>query len=351
MKLLIISDAWHPQVNGVVRTYEYLSEELVRRGYDVRVIGPADFPLNMPMPGYGEIRLALFAYRRLKRMIEEFAPDAVHLPTEGPLGQAGRRYCLRHNQKFTTAYHTHFPDYVAKRVAKLFPFAYDRAREAAKAYIHKFHAHSSGIMIATQSVEDELRSWGFTAPIHRVTRGVKLDQFYIGSSDVLQDIPKPIALYVGRVAIEKNIESFLDMAWEGSKVVVGNGPSLKALQDRYPDTIFAGTQTGEALAAHYRAADVFVFPSKTDTFGIVLVEALASGLPVAAYNVTGPKDIITQDDLGVLADSDDGLANAARKALTVGSPDGRATFVKGYYTWENAGAQFEKALLGIHKKS
>jgi glycosyltransferase involved in cell wall biosynthesis len=346
MKLLIISDAWHPQVNGVVRTYEYLGEELVRRGHEVRVIGPADFPVNLPMVGYSEIRLALFPSKRIKQIIEAYQPDAIHLSTEGPLGQAGRRYCLQYGRKFTSAYHTHFPDYVAKRVARLFPFAYQFVHKTAKAYINKFHAPSAGMMIATQSLENELRSWGFKAPMHRITRGVKLDQFYPGDSGQIQNVRKPVALYVGRVAIEKNIEDFLEMDWDGTKVVVGDGPSLKSLQAAYPDAVFAGTQTGEALADYYRAADVFVFPSRTDTFGIVLIEALASGLPVAAYNVTGPKDIITEDYLGVLTEND--IGTAAKQALSVGSAQQRANFVKGYYTWDNAGGQFEQALHKTH---
>ena len=345
MKLLIISDAWHPQVNGVVRTYEHLGAELVRRGHEVRVVGPSDFKMSFPMPGYAEIRLVPFAYGALKRMIEDYQPDAIHIPTEGPLGRAGQRYCKRHERIFTTAYHTHFPDYFAKRVAKYLKFLYKPAHSIGKSYIKKFHTPSGGMMVATQSLEDQLRDWDFQVPMHRITRGVKMDVFYPGDSNVLQDVKKPIALYVGRVAIEKNIEAFMEMEWDGTKVIVGDGPSRSALEARYPDAIFAGIQTGDDLAAYYRAADIFVFPSKTDTFGIVLVEALASGLPIAGFRVTGPQDIVTEEYLGCLSDSDDGLGQAAQEALRRGNSDICVEFIQRHYTWDTAGGQFEAAIL------
>lgn len=352
MKLLIISDAWHPQVNGVVRTYEYLSAELEAKGHTVKVIGPWDFKRSMAMPGYGEIRLVLFPYRALTKMIEAYAPDAIHLSTEGPLGHAGRRYCLRNAIPFTTSYHTHFPDYVAQRVSRFFPFLYSFTHTAAKAFIRHFHAPSGQMMVATQSLEDTLRAWGFKNPMQRVTRGVHMDHFYPGPNTEYPHLKQPIALYVGRVAIEKNIEAFLAMAWEGSKIVVGDGPMLGSLQRAYPDVTFAGAQFGEALGAHYRSADVFVFPSKTDTFGLVLIEALACGLPVAAYDVTGPKDIITDPSLGTLcppAQTKEGdaknLGDAAAQALnSPKSTQHRAAHVKGYYTWENAADQYYKGI-------
>lgn len=343
MKLLIISDAWQPQVNGVVRTYEYLRDELQTRGHEVKIIGPADMPRTMPLPGYSEISLAILPYKTLKSMIEAFAPDAIHIATEGPLGSAARKYCLKHNQSFTTSYHTHFPDYVAKRIAKYLTFLYKPVHTLAKRYIRNFHAPSTCILIATQSLEDELRSWGFTAPMHRFTRGVKLEQFHPGEKTAYTGNKAPIALYVGRVAIEKNIEAFLDMDWAGTKVIVGDGPSLQDLKNKYPESLFVGSQTGADLAAYYRSADIFVFPSKTDTFGIVILEALASGLPIAAYNVTGPKDIITEDFLGTLTDDD--LSAAAKDALNKPSAQKRAEYVTQYYTWDNAATQFENAAL------
>jgi glycosyltransferase involved in cell wall biosynthesis len=342
MKLIIISDAWHPQVNGVVRTYEYLSEELIKQGHEIKVIGPSDFPHTIPTPGYKEIRLTLFPSRRLKNIIEDFAPDAIHIATEGPLGWAARKYCLRKDRAFTTSYHTHFPDYVAKRFAKFLPFLYKPIHTMAKAHIRRFHAKSAAMMIATKSLADQLKSWGFKRKIYPLTRGVKLDQFYPGEKTLFQDLPKPIAIYVGRVAIEKNIEDFLNMPWDGSKIVVGDGPSREELSAQYPDAIFVGNKTGEELAAHYRSADLFVFPSRTDTFGIVIIEALASGLPVAAYNVTGPVDIITEDFLGAMHEND--LSIAAKKALSNGTPEKRAAYVKKFYTWDYAAKQFETAV-------
>ena len=343
MKLLIISDAWFPQINGVVRTYEHLSEELRNMGHEVKVIGPADFPMRVPMLGYPEIKLAVAPYRRLKKMIEEYAPDKIHVSAEGPLGWAGRRYCLKNNIPFSTSFHTMFPDYVAKRVAKFIPPIYNFVHERAKRLVRGFHAPSSAMMVATQSLEDTLIEWGFQNPMHRLLRGVNLDLYYPGENTVYKDLKGPIALYVGRVAIEKSIEDFLEMEWDGSKVVVGDGPSKAMLEKKYPDAYFAGKRTGEDLAAHYRSADVFVFPSKTDTFGIVLIEALASGLPVAGYNVTGPKDIITEDFLGAL--TEDNLSEATYKAMEKGTPEQRAEHVKNTYTWGNVAKQFEDALL------
>lgn len=343
MKLLIISDAWLPQVNGVVRTYEHLSEELIKMGHEVKVIGPADFPLRVPMLGYREIKLAVKPYRLLKKKIEAYRPDKIHISAEGPLGWAARKYCLRHGRPFSTSFHTMFPDYAAKRIAKFMPPIYGFVHERAKRMVRDFHSPSSAMMVATQSLEDTLKEWGFKNPMHRLLRGVDLDLYQPGENTVYKDMEGPIALYVGRVAIEKSIEDFLDMPWEGTKVVVGDGPSRPMLEKKYPEAYFAGKRFGKDLAEHYRSADVFVFPSRTDTFGIVLIEALASGLPVAAYNVTGPKDIITEDFLGSLTEND--LAVAAQKAMLQGTPEQRAEHVKNTYTWENVAKQFEDALL------
>lgn len=350
MKLLIITDAWQPQVNGVVRTYENLIQEIEKMGHVVKVISPNDFKYTMPMPGYAEIQLTLFPARPLAAMIEAFAPDAVHLPTEGPLGTAGRRYCLKHGRFFTTSYHTHFPDYFAKRMAKYLPLLHKPAHALAKKFVRNFHAPSSAMMVATQSLEDDLIAWGFKNPMNRVTRGAHLDQFFPGEKTLFNDIKRPVALCVGRVAIEKNIEKFLEMDWDGSKVIVGDGPSLKALQAQHPDALFVGKKIGKELAEHYRSADIFAFPSRTDTFGIVLIEALASGLPIAAYNVTGPKDIITEPLLGALDDNDN-LAAAAQQALNApGSAQERAAHVKNYYTWDNAARQFFGKIAALVKE-
>ncbi|MFN3701080.1 MAG: glycosyltransferase family 4 protein [Alphaproteobacteria bacterium] len=343
MKIIIITDAWHPQVNGVVRTYQYLAEQLERLGHSVKVVSPTDFPVRIPMPAYPEIKLAVAPYPRLKRMIEAFQPDIIHIPTEGPLGWAGRKYCLKHGRHYSTSYHTHFPDYIAKRLCRFTPFLYKPIRNIARRVIKHFHTPASRMMIATQSLEDELRTLGFTNPMHRVSRGIKLDQFFQGENTVFKHLKAPIALYVGRVAIEKNLEDFLGMDWHGSKVIVGDGPSRKALEKQYPDAVFVGVKEGEELGAHYRSADIFVFPSRTDTFGIVLIEALASGLPIAAYNVTGPRDIVTKPFLGVL--TEDNLALAAQQALHCGSKAQISDYAHEYYTWEHAGKQFEEGLI------
>jgi len=338
MKLLIISDAWQPQVNGVVRTYEYISSELRKRGHDVKVIGPADF-ISTPMPGYSEIRLALFPYRKLRKMIKDFNPDRIHIPVEGPLGRAARLYCKRNKVPFSSSYHTHFPDYVAKRVGWLPKRLRRSVKSMAINMIRRFHKKSSAMMVATQSLEDELRSWGFKNPMKRLLRGAKLDLFHPGEKTLFKDKEGPVMLFVGRIAVEKNLEAFLELDIPGTKVLVGEGPSKEKLMKKYPDAIFPGKKEGKELAEYYRSSDLFVFPSKTDTFGIVLIEALASGIPVAAYNVTGPKDIITKPELGVL---DDNLQIAIEKALKLDNPEARIAHVRDHYTWENVAENFEK---------
>ncbi|MCC6597624.1 MAG: glycosyltransferase family 1 protein [Alphaproteobacteria bacterium] len=349
MKLLIVSDAWFPQVNGVVRTYEHLSEELRKHNHEVRVIGPADFWFRIPMPGYPEIKLALAPYRALSRKIETYNPDNIHIPTEGPLGWAARKYCLKHNRRFSTSFHTRFPDYVARRVDQYLPFLHNTAHKMGQAYVRTFHAPSSAMMVSTPSMEETLREWGFKNPANRVSRGADLDLFYPGEKMLFKELPRPVALYVGRIAIEKSIEDFLEMPWAGSKVIVGDGPSRQSLEKKYPEAIFTGTKTDQELAAHYRSADIFIFPSRTDTFGMVLLEALAAGLPIAGYNVTGPKDIITENFLGALHDTD--LSIAAQKALHCGTPEQRSIYVKSSYSWENAARQYERALLNITRHS
>lgn len=341
MKIIIITDAWHPQVNGVVTTYENISKELERLGHTVKVVGPSSFKRSIPMPGYPEIRLVLRPYNQLKRIIEDYQPDCIHVSAEGPLGWAGRKYCVKYNKRYTTTYHTHFPDYVAGRVAKYLPFARNFARNIARRWVKHFHAPSSRMYVATKSLEDDLLSWGFTTPIHRLTRGVNFDLFHPGEKTLFNDIKRPVALYVGRLALEKNLHDFLDMQWDGTKVLVGNGPSLKQLQKQYPAAVFAGQKTGEELAEYFRSADVFVFPSKTETFGIVLIEAMASGLPVAAFNVTGPKDLVTKPFLGVLNDD---LSKASYAALECGTVQERFKYIKEHYTWEKTGQQFEAGL-------
>lgn len=347
MLILIISDAWHPQVNGVVRTYEDLNRHLEKDGHEVRVIGPSEFPLRRPMPGYAEIELTLFPKRRLTQMIGDFAPDTIHIATEGPLGWAARGLCLKNGWPFTTAYHTHFPDYIALRASKYIKPLYNPSKAAGIKFIKAFHGASAAVMTTTKSVEDTLHEWNFGAPLHRLTRGVNMDVFSPGPKTLFQDLPQPIALFVGRVAIEKNIEAFLTMPWAGTKIIVGDGPSLTSLKAQYPKAVFVGKKVGHDLAAHFRSANVFVFPSKTETFGIVLIEAMACGLPIAGYNVTGPADIVVEPILGAVSDD---LQDAATRALNApGSAAERYDYLKRNYTWEVATAQFldaqNKALI------
>lgn len=342
MKVLIISDAWHPQVNGVVRTYEYLSKELISMGHDVEIIGPADFAVSIPMPFYPEIKLVINPWGRLKRIIKDFAPDKIHIATEGPLGWAARRYCIKNNCEFTTSYHTQFPDYVAKRFAWLIPPLYRFVHQQCIKWVRYFHAPSSRIFIATKSLETQLLDWGFKTPMHHLTRGVDFSVFYPATSTILDDVKRPIALYVGRISIEKNLNDFMTMPWAGTKIMVGDGPIREQLSRNYPDVHFVGKKTGKALAEYYRASDVFAFPSRTDTFGIVLIEALACGLPIAAYNVTGPKDIVTHNDFGALEETN--LALAAEKAMQNVNSDHCVSYVRENYSWTKAGEQFVTGL-------
>lgn len=340
-KLLIISDAWHPQVNGVVRTYEYLCKELENQGFQVDVISPSDFFFTIPMPFYPEIKLAVKPYKRLKRLIKDYEPSRIHIATEGPLGWAARKYCLKNNKSFTTCYHTQFPDYVAKRFAWLIPSLYDRVHKLAIKAVRNFHAPSTAVMVATKSLENQLLEWSFETPIKPLTRGVDTSIFHPGEKKIMDDYNAPIALYVGRLAIEKNLEDFLKMDWSGTKVLVGDGPIRSELKEKFPDAKFVGKKTGAELAEYYRASDVFVFPSKTDTFGIVIIEALACGLPVAAYNVMGPKDIITSDKIGSLNDD---LSIASKKAAKIADKNKLFEHVKNNYDWKVAAKQFMDAI-------
>ncbi len=342
MKVLIISDAWHPQVNGVVRTYEYLEHEIKKRGHKTEIIGPADFAANVPMPFYPEIKLVIRPYSRLKRLIKDFAPDRIHIATEGPLGWAARKYCLKNNISFSTSYHTQFPDYLAKRFAWLIPPLYNAVHRCAVKIVRKFHTPSSAIMVATKSLEKQLLEWGFPQTTTPLTRGIDSTIFYPGEKTILKDVPGPVALYVGRIAIEKNLDAFLEMPWKGTKVIVGDGPVRSELEKKHLKALFVGKKKGAELAEYYRSSDVFVFPSKTDTFGIVLIESLACGLPVAAYNVMGPKDIITSPDYGALEETD--LLKAANRALKDANKEKCAAYALQNYSWEIAGKQFIDAL-------
>jgi glycosyltransferase involved in cell wall biosynthesis len=327
LRLLIVSDAWFPQVNGVVRSLSTMVGILRARGHVVDVIGPADFN-TMPLPTYPEIKIALFPGRKLKRMIEAADPNAIHIATEGPLGWAARKHCLRLGWSFTTSYHTRFPEYVAERFPVPLGLMYRLMR--------RFHGPSDAVMVSTPSIEDSLRSWGFTN-LARWGRGVDTTLFRPRDKSLFDGFARPVALYVGRVAVEKNIEAFLKLDLPGSKVVVGDGPQLETLKAAYPEVHFLGAKQGETLAAHYAAADVFVFPSRTDTFGLVLLEALASGVPVAAYPVPGPIDVLAGDGAGVSALCDD-LGAAVRQALEKSPQACRAFALR--HSWDASADQF-----------
>jgi len=306
VKILIVSDAWVPQVNGVVRTLQTTRRELERLGHVVEVIGPDRF-LTVPLPTYAEIRIAVSPAPTLRRLIDAFGPDAIHIATEGPLGLAARAYCLRRDMPFTTAYHTRFPEYVRDRAPIPLALTY--------AMVRRFHAPARSVMVATPSIARDLTARGFRN-IRFWGRGVDTELFRPRDKGWL-DLPRPIFLYVGRVAVEKNVEAFLALDLPGTKLVVGDGPQRAELTAKYPDAVFVGAKQGEELARYYAAADVFVFPSRTDTFGLVLLEAMASGLPVAAFPVPGPLDVVGDSGAGVL---DEDLGRAARKALATVDP-------------------------------
>lgn len=301
VKILIVSDAWKPQVNGVVRTLATVRDELTAMGHAVEVVGPDRF-LTIPAPSEPDVRLAVMPGRTLRRIVDAFAPDAIHISTEGPLGLAARRLCLKRGWPFTTAFHTRFPEYLKARLGV--------PERMTWALMRRFHRPSAAVLTATASLREELVAKGF-ANVAAWTRGVDLGLFRPRERGAA-NLPRPIFLYVGRVAVEKNIEAFLSLDLPGSKVVVGDGPQRASLEKRFPEAHFQGAKFGEELSAAYGEADVFVFPSLTDTFGLVIVEALACGTPVAAYPVTGPKDVIDAAPVGAL-ESD--LRAAALAAL------------------------------------
>lgn len=321
LRILLATDAWRPQVNGVVRTWETSISRLRELGHAVAVIEPNLFP-GMPCPLYPEIRLCLPMQSQIVQMINAFEPDVIHIATEGPIGLAVRLYCRRRGLSFTTSYHTKFPEYLQEMVFLPASISYG--------YMRWFHRRSSAIMVATPSLEKELHHRGFSPPLKRWSRGVDLELFRPRPKTLFQ-FPRPILLYVGRVSKEKGIEDFLRLDVPGTKVIVGDGPIRERLEKHYPRAKFLGYRRGVALAECYAGADLFVFPSKTDTFGLVLIEALASGIPVAAYPVVGPIDIVTQTNVGAM---DVDLGRAVTRALQVGDPEACAQLGR-QYTWEN----------------
>lgn len=325
-RITIVTDAWHPQVNGVVRSIERTNEELVKLGAAVSMVTPAAFR-TLPCPTYPEIRLALAGYRRVADEIERSQPSYVHIATEGPLGLKARRWCLARGMPYTTSYHTRFPEYVSARLPVPQSWLY--------ALVRRFHNAGAGCMVATDTLERDLRARGFRN-LMRWSRGIDADLFRPREPLAgMADLPRPIFLNVGRISVEKNIEAFLDLDLPGSKVVVGDGPQREALARRHPKVRFTGALFGEDLARHYASADVFVFPSRTDTFGNVVLEALASGLPVAAYPVMGPLDILGGSKAGALHED---LRTACLRALSLSREDARAHALR--FSWAASARQF-----------
>ena len=304
MRILIISDAWHPQVNGVVRTLSTITRILNDTGHVTEVIGPDRFR-TLPCPTYPDIRLSVLPTRKLRRLIDAFRPDALHIATEGPLGMAAAKIAKQRGWRFTTAYHTRFPEYVTARIKIPESWSY--------AFLRRFHNAGAGTMVATPSLRAELARRGFSQ-LRAWSRGVDLDIFKPVPADPWEGLARPVFAYIGRVAVEKNIRAFLGLDLPGSKVVVGDGPERAPLEREFPGVRFTGMRRGEQLSASYAGADVFVFPSLTDTYGLVMLESLACGTPVAAFPVTGPVDVIAEAPVGcVHAD----LRHAAMAALAV----------------------------------
>lgn len=337
MKIMIVTDAWKPQVNGVVRTMTRVVEEARAMGHEVEVVDPGRGFMTMPLPTYPEIKLALFARRKVEKIFNEFEPDAVHVATEGTLGAAGRSMCVKLKHPFSTAYHTKFPEYVSARFPVPVSWGYR--------FVRWFHKFSGKIMVPTPSMETELKGKGFRNTISW-SRGVDTEMFHPrfrveegAEGDPFAGLPRPIFINVGRVAVEKNIETFLSLDLPGSKVIVGDGPAREDLETRFPEAHFLGAKFGDELALHYASADVFVFPSLTDTFGLVVLEAMAAGIPVAAFDATGPRDVIPGSGAGAIVSQTEGdLSKAALECLELSRE--RCREYAETYSWRRCATEF-----------
>lgn len=334
MRIAIATDAWYPQPNGVVRVLASVIAALRARGHTILVISPDLFRRSIPCPTYPELPITLWPGKRVRDILTRFDADAIHIATEGPIGSAARRFCQAGGLPFTTAYHTKFPEYLAARTR--LPVRWFHAA------MRHFHAPSSGVMVPARAVHDELAAYGYRNLRHW-SHGVDSDLFQPGPKDYLdaEGLPRPIFMYVGRVTIDKNLPAFLDLNLPGSKVVVGSGPARRDLMRRYPDAFFRIAGETE-LPRYYNAADAFVFPSRTDTFGLVMLEALACGVPVAAFPVTGPLDVIGSSGAGCLSED---LRAAALAALDVPAELCRARALE--LSWDAVADQFLDYLVPI----
>jgi glycosyltransferase involved in cell wall biosynthesis len=347
MRIALVSDAWAPQVNGVTRTLRATAAELKRRGHALETITPDQFA-TLPCPTYPDIRLAIGCGGAVRRRLDAAGADAIHIATEGPLGWAARRWCLSRGVPFSTSFHTRFPDYLAMRTGLSADLFWPLVR--------RFHAPAAAIMAATDSLSDELAARGLPRT-RRWSRGVDLTLFAPGTAPLpaLAGLPRPLQLHVGRLAVEKNVAAFLASTVPGTKVVVGDGPDRARLEQQFPETIFLGALHGAELAAAYAAADVLVFPSRTDTFGLVMIEALASGVPIAGFPVPGPLDIIGQAGRGPddraerrIGAIDHDLSRAIGQAL---SADPAACAAEGRrYSWSRCTDQFIDALCPLPER-
>ncbi len=325
LSIAIVTDAWYPQQNGVVRVVDSLRRRVAARGHRCHIISPDRF-VTVPCPTYPDIPLAIFPGREVARQLENLDPDAIHIATEGPLGWAARAWCLRRKRPFTTAYHTKFPQYVRARTGLPLAIPY--------AAVRRFHAPSSAVLVPTRGILEELEAWHFTK-LRQWSHGVDVDVFLPGSKAAFDHLPRPVFLFTGRVTVEKNLPAFLDLELPGSKVIMGSGPQRDSLIRRYRDAHFIVASGDEELARYYRAADVFVFPSRTDTFGLVMLEALACGVPVAAYPEPGPLEVVADSGAGVLSDD---LRAAALAAIDIPAERCRARATS--FSWDIVAAQF-----------
>lgn len=333
-RIAIISDAWEPQINGVVTTLKKTAFFLRKKDYDVKFFTPEGY-YSIPCPTYPEIRLAVFCRKKLTRDIELYNPNGIHIATEGPLGLAGRKYCITNKILFTTSFHTQFPEYLRMRIPVPINWTYS--------WLKLFHGKSQCVMVPSKSRKTELERRGFKN-VAIWSRGVDT-KIFNNDNPFPYQLPRPIHIYMGRVALEKNISSFLELKLEGSKIVIGDGPDLKHLSSIYTETHFLGVKRGRELASYLSGGDVFVFPSKTDTFGIVMLEAMACGLPIAAYPVEGPQDIVKQNYCGVLNDN---LYDAISGALKI-SKDSCINYATNF-SWDRCTQTFESNLRLNHPR-